>query len=74
MPFMCFIYSCVVNGIVFINKKIGKDYKTFFYALNRNSDIATLYSSYWIFKEKILQQGYQIKLFTLFYKKLLLIL
>ncbi|HRU66614.1 MAG TPA: type I-B CRISPR-associated protein Cas8b1/Cst1 [Spirochaetota bacterium] len=62
-PLCALIYSCVVNGIVFINKKIGKDYKTFFYALNRNSDIATLYSSYWIFKEKILQQGYQDKPF-----------
>jgi len=57
------IYSCAVHGMVFINRKIDKNYKTFFYALNRNTDISTLYHSFWIFKEKIIQKKNQNKPF-----------
>jgi len=57
------MYACALHGIVFISRKIGKDYKTFFYALNRNTDISTLYHSYWIFREKINQKENQNKPF-----------
>lgn len=39
--------------MIFTNRKIKDEYKSFFYFLNRNTNIATLYSSYWIFKNKI---------------------
>ncbi len=57
------IYSCALHGMVFLNRKVDKRYKTFFYTLNRNSDIFTLYNSFWIFKEKINQKENQNKPF-----------
>jgi CRISPR-associated protein Cst1 len=57
------IYSCAVHGMIFLNRKIDRDYKTYFYALNRNTDISTLYHSFWLFKEKINQKENQNKPF-----------
>lgn len=57
------IYSCAVHGMVFLNKKIDRKYRIYFYALNRNTDISTLYHSFWIFKEKIAQKENQDKPF-----------
>ncbi|MFN3411203.1 MAG: type I-B CRISPR-associated protein Cas8b1/Cst1 [Exilispira sp.] len=57
------IYSAALHGMVFINRKIENEYKTFFYFLNRNSDISTLYNSFWIFKERMTNRETQNKPF-----------
>lgn len=62
-PLCALIYSCAIHGMVFLNRKIDKDYKTFFYTINRNTDISTLYHSFWLFKEKLKQKENQTKPF-----------
>jgi len=39
--------------MVIIKKNINGEYKNFLYFLNRNSNIQTLYHSYWLFKDRI---------------------
>lgn len=62
-PLCALIYSCAVHGMVFLRRRIEKEYKTYFYFLNRNTDIFTLYHSFCIFKEKIAQKENQNKPF-----------
>lgn len=62
-PVCALIYSCALHGMIFINRRIDKDYKTFFYTINRNTDIATLYHSFQLFKEKLAQEENQDKPF-----------
>lgn len=63
-PLCALIYSCAVHGMIFLNKKIDNKYKTFFYALNRNTDLTNLYGAFWIFKENIEKKKIRINLFT----------
>lgn len=62
-PLCALIYSSALQGMVFMKRNIDKEQKTFFYFLNRNTDISTLYNSYWIFREKIDQKENQNKPF-----------
>lgn len=62
-PLCALIYSCALHGMVFLNRKVENDYKTFFYALNRNTDVSTLYGSFWNFKKEIEKKENQNKPF-----------
>lgn len=62
-PLCALIYSCAFHGMVIIKRNINGEYKNFLYFLNRNTDIQTLYNSYWLFKEKISQRENQDKPF-----------
>lgn len=62
-PLCALIYSCAMHGMVLNKKNINGEYKNFFYFLNRNTDIKTLYNSYWIFREKLNRRNNQDKPF-----------
>ncbi len=71
-PLCALIYSCAFHGMVIIKRNINGEYKNFFYFLNRNTNIQTLYNSYWIFKEKISQRENQNKPFYTIIKEVTL--
>ncbi|MGB4268037.1 MAG: type I-B CRISPR-associated protein Cas8b1/Cst1 [Spirochaetota bacterium] len=62
-PLCALIYSCALHGMIFLRKNIKGEQKTFFYFLNRNVNIETMYTSFWIFHEKIKNKENQNKPF-----------
>ncbi|MEM5947976.1 type I-B CRISPR-associated protein Cas8b1/Cst1 [Spirochaetia bacterium 38H-sp] len=62
-PLCALIYTCAVPGMVFIKRNIKGEYKTFFYALNRNTNLETLFNTFWLFKNRIEEKENQEKPF-----------
>lgn len=52
-PVCALFYSCALHGMVYIKRKIDNNFKTFYYALNRNINLSMLYNSFSIFRSKI---------------------
>ncbi len=62
-PLCALIYSCALHGMIFVRKNIKGKPKTFFYFLNRNVNIETMYTSFWLFQNKIKNKENQNKPF-----------
>jgi len=52
-PLCALIYTCAVHGMAFIKKSIKGEYKTYFYFLNRNADLKTMYQSLMLYIEEM---------------------
>ena len=50
-PLCALIYSCALHGIVLLRSK-NNEFKNYFYFLNRNTNIETMYNSLILFKTK----------------------
>ncbi len=62
-PLCALIYACAPLGLIRTKRNIDGEIKNYFFGLNKNTDIATLYHSYWIFIDKMLKKENQNKPF-----------
>jgi len=70
-PLCALVFFSVPNGLAFIQRKIDSENKSYFYFVNRNSDIKNLHRSFWLFKKNLFDEVYQKKPFHLVADKLI---